>query len=136
MKTNTYRAILAALFVLLSVSYFFPWKLAYGSDSLALTWLGASSTLSHPTIDILSTIFTVAYAASYIGLAFFFRWSRALLLILTILGGLFIALFGISVQSSYEGMLGFFSTIGDGFLIGITFFSDLRVKFSQERNEE
>ncbi len=105
---------------------------AYGNGSIAaLGWLGANSLIEKKTIIALSNGLTVVYACAYIGMIFYKKWDRALLATTALFGGLVVPLYGVSVQSGYEAMLGYFATLDDGMIIALSFFSELRLKFSK-----
>lgn len=129
-----YRISLIFLLSVLLISYFLPWGFAYDNNSIAaLRWLGANALVSEKEIIASSKFITMAYAAAYIGMIFYKRWARMLLLAISLLGGVAISLFGMSVQSGYESMLGYFATLGDGFIIALSFFSELKSKFHKGR---
>lgn len=130
--TTAYRLLLVFLLVLLLTSFFFPWSFVYDNGSIAaLGWLGANALIGERAIIALSNVLTVVYTCAYIGMIFYKKWARALLTTTALLGGLAIPLYGMSVQSGYEAMLGYFATLGDGIVIALSFFSELRLKFSK-----
>jgi len=130
--TTIYRVLLTFLLALLLISFFFPWGFAYRNGSIAaLGWLGVNAMISDDSIIFSSNFLTVAYACIYLGMIFYRRWARTALVAISLLGGIAIPLFGISVQSGYEAMIGYFMTLGDGFIMAISFFSDPREKFSR-----
>lgn len=125
-----YRVIIV-LQVLIQLAWFYiPWGFAYsnGADS-ALLWLGKNAYISDQIIIIISNSVTALYLGAYLGLFFFQGWARHLLLLISLFGGLSIVLYGLSIQSSYESMLGYFMTLGDGFIIALAYFSSLSSKF-------
>lgn len=130
--TTAYRLVLILLLVLLLTSFFLPWGFAYGNGSIAaLGWLGVNSMIGEKAIIVSSNIIMVVYACAYLGMIFYKKWARTLLTTTAFLGGFAIPLYGMSVQSGYEAMLGYFATLGDGFIIAVSFFSELRYKFSK-----
>lgn len=82
---------------------------------------------------MLSVLFSAMYAVIYLGLLFFRAWARIALSVLTVSVGLSLPLFGLSVQSGYEGMIGYFMVLGDGFVVALSFFSALSLKFKKEQ---
>lgn len=127
-----YRILLISLLVILLFSFFFPWGFVYGVESVAaIGWLGVNALMSESAIVYFSNLITIGYATAYLGMIFYKRWARVFMVAISLLGGLAISLFGMSVQSSYESMLGYFATLGDGFIIAISFFSELKSKFSR-----
>lgn len=125
---------LLVLQVTLQMAWFFiPWNFAYGERAgMALSWVGSNSILSETVIIYISNILTALYLIIYIGLFFYQNWARVLLLVISLLGGLCISLYGISVLSSYEGMLGYFITLIDGFLIATAYLTSISSKFKGE----
>ncbi|MBB6066170.1 hypothetical protein [Pseudoxanthomonas broegbernensis] len=87
--------------------------------------------IGEKAIIALSNMLTVVYVCAYLGMILYKKWARALLTTTALLGGLSIPLYGMSVQSGYEAMLGYFATLGDGMVIALSFFSELRLKFSK-----
>jgi len=127
-----YRAALIFLLASLLISFFLPWEFAYSNGSIAaLVWLGKNAMIGDKAIIFCSNFFTIAYVAAYLGMIFYKRWARMTLVAISFLGGLAIPLYGMSVQSGYEALIGYFATLGDGFIIALAFFSGLNSKFSK-----
>ncbi|TWT18313.1 hypothetical protein [Luteimonas wenzhouensis] len=127
-----YRACVVALLIGQLLWFLFPWASLYGEQSVAaLLFYGADSILGEQALNVASHFIFALYLVTYAGMYFFMRWARNFLLVLLLLGGLWIPVNGIAVQSGYEAMLGYFLTLGDGFLIGISFFSRVSQGFSR-----
>lgn len=121
---------IGALLILRLTWFFAPWAFAYPDGTqAALAWLGVNSAINIDMIVALSSIFLLLHLISYIGIILFYRWARFSLLMICILGGMAIPLYGISVQSGYEGMLGYFLVLGDGFILALSYFSGVRTRF-------
>ena len=134
---NFFRSIILLLLVVLLSSFFFSWDWTYGdTNSIAKTWLGAGSILNGALATGLGIALFVAYSLAYTGMFFYARWARALLIGVSIVGGVSISLYGISVESGVEAMLGFFATLGDGFVIGLSYFSRHSARFNGRRINE
>lgn len=117
--------------LLLMIWFFMPWDFAYKNQAdMALTWAGANALLDRETTFVLSNFLTGIYAVAYIGLFFLQRWARILFLILCIFGGFIIPVYGISVQSGIESMLGYFMSLIDGVLIAVLYFTNASKKFN------
>ncbi|MCW8194178.1 hypothetical protein F6455_05220 [Proteobacteria bacterium 005FR1] len=127
-----YRTVLVGLILLQLAWFYIPWGFAYSHGAhAALVWVGANSILDGQTIVLISSVLTFTYVTIYLGLIFFQRWARLLLLFITLGGGLAIPLYGISVESGYEALLGYFLTLGEGLVIGLSFFSSVSRKFAK-----
>lgn len=125
-----YRSIVLGLLVLQASWFFIPWGFAYENGAeAALSWLGANSLISHQVTIIISNIVTAIYIVTYFGLIFFQNWARNSLLLISIIGGVSISLYGLSIQSGYEAMLSYFMTLGDGVIIAISYFTSINLKF-------
>lgn len=79
----------------------------------------------------LGYLIAFAYLVAYLGMFFFVDWARKLFAFLLIAGSALIPIQGLSVQSGLEGMLGYLLTLGDGVVLGLSFFSTVDAKFSQ-----
>ncbi len=97
----------------------------------ALLFYGADSLLDESFLNAISYGLLALYVLTYAGLYFFLRWARGIFLALALLGGLWIPVYGVAVQSGYEAMLGYFLTLGDGFLLGLAFFSKVSQRFAK-----
>ncbi|MEX1033890.1 MAG: hypothetical protein WDZ30_11065 [Cellvibrionaceae bacterium] len=125
-----YRSVIALLIGLSLAWYFFPWGVVYqGGSERSLTWLGTNAWLSDSSIVFISNVTTVLYLLSYLGLFFYQKWARSLLLFLAVVGGLAIPMYGLSVASGYESMLMYFISVGDGFLLAMSYFSVVKDRF-------
>lgn len=130
---SIYRGIISSLLLFQLMWFFLPWDFAYHSGAKeALFWLGANSVIeSSKVIYTYSNVITIIYLASYIGLFFFIPMCRPIFMILVVIGGLTIPLFGFSVESGYEAMLGYFMTIGDGLILCMIYFTPLAECFTK-----
>ncbi len=129
-----YRGILVILLLLQVLWFFTPWGSFYINDSnAALYWLGMNSLIDTHSIIIISNIVTVLYLVAYLGLIFFKKWARTTFIVVSIAGGISISLYGISVQSNYEAMLSYFMSLGDGFIIAISYFTNIDTRFSGKK---
>jgi hypothetical protein len=127
-----YRLVVMFQLILLVLSYFFPWGFAYGNGSdEALQWKGVNSLINLDAIIIYSILISILYAICYVGLLLFQRWARVLLVFISIFGGVAIFFQGISVASNYEGMIGFYASLADGFIIALSFFSEIKQRFNK-----
>ncbi|UNK42110.1 hypothetical protein MNO14_14350 [Luteimonas sp. S4-F44] len=125
-----YRVCLIVLAVGQVIWFFFPWGLLYGENLEAAAYFdGADSAISGDWLKVISEILFVMYMLTYAGLYFFKRWARIILVSLLIFGCVLIYLSGAYVQSGYEAAFGFLLTIGDGFLVGTSFFSSVARDF-------
>ena len=70
------------------------------------------------------------------GLLFFNVWARRVYVVIVFLGGLLIPMYGMSVQSGYENALNYFMTLGDGFIICLSFFTSINQQFIRDINAE
>lgn len=130
-----YRALTIFLISILLIWYLFPWGFAYGNGAvLALAWLGANSVFDREFIVVYSRAVVVIYVLIYAGLLFYVNIARYGLLVFAVLIGVASPFFGISVQSGYEGMLGYFQTLGDGVLIAMSFFTEIKNRFRKIRS--
>lgn len=127
-----YRLFIFSLIFLLLFSFFFPWGFFYRGGSIsALYWLGEDSLVSDRSIIFVSNLLAISYFLIYLGMIFYRNWARIALVAVSLVGGIAIPLYGISVQSGFEAMIGYFITLGDGAVISISFFSSLGSKFSK-----
>jgi hypothetical protein len=125
-----YRGVVVALLLGHLLWFFFPWGILYGEDSVAaLLFYGAGSMLEERILNVASYFLFALYLAAYAGMYFFIRWARGLFLALLLLAGLWISVNGVAVQSGYEAMIGYFLTLGDGFLVAASFFSGVSQRF-------
>lgn len=127
-----YRACVVALLLGQLLWFLFPWESLYGEQSVAaLLFYGADSMLGERALNVISYSIFALYLMAYAGMYFFMRWARRFLLALLLLGGLWIPVNGVAIQSGYEAMLGYFLTLGDGCLVGISFFSGVSQRFAR-----
>lgn len=127
-----YRTCVVVLLLGQVLWFLFPWGSLYSERSVAaLLFHGADSMLGEHALNVASYFILVLYLMAYAGMYFFMRWARWFLLALLLLGGLWIPVYGVAVQSGYEAMLGYFLTLGDGFLVGISFFSGVSQRFAR-----
>lgn len=126
-----YRYIIILLIILQVTWFFVPWGFAYHDGAMeSLVWLGANSLIgSRDFIILYSNAITILYIVSYIGLFFFSAIFRAVFMSLVIGGGLAVPLFGLRVESGYESMLSYFMSIGDGVVLSMIYFSDIKKLF-------
>lgn len=127
---SLYRLCLIVLAVGQVTWFLFPWVLLYGENLEAAAYFdGADSAISGDWLMVVSEIVFMMYMLAYAGLYFFKRWARILLVSLLIFGCVLIYSSGAYVQSGHEAALGFLLTIGDGFLVGTSFFSNVARDF-------
>lgn len=127
-----YRSLVLLLLVLQLVWFFFPWGLGYDSESVsAMYWIGHDSIVSARVATILSYVFGFVYVAACVGLIYFIRLARFAYLVALVLGGAVVLLCGISVQSAYEASLGYFLTLGDGFVLALSYFTSINRNFAK-----
>lgn len=128
-----YRSLVVGLLIVQIVWFLFPWGVTYQNGTIAaLAWFGVGSLVEPRVAIAYSTVLFFAYIGVYLGMFFYLRIARAAFVAVAVLGGLVIPVFGISVQSGYEGALGYFATLGDGLLIGLSYFSESRLRFGNE----
>ncbi|MBB3276142.1 hypothetical protein FHW78_001939 [Pseudoxanthomonas sp. OG2] len=132
-----YRALTVVLLSILLVWFFFPWGFAYvGEAKYALAWLGVNSVVDREVIVAYSNVVVVAYVVLYVGLFFYINVARYGFVLLVMLVGLASPLLGLSVQSGYEAMFGYFQTIGDGMVLAMSFFTGVANRFKEGRNKK
>lgn len=125
-----YRWIIAGVFILQGAWFIASWDFAYhGGAEAALIWVGANALISEQAIIFISLVLTVLYFLAYIGLFFYQSWARLLLVLISLLGGFGIVLYGLSVMSGYEAVIGYFLTLGEGMIIAMAYFSSLSQRF-------
>lgn len=125
-----YRWIIGFILLLEILWIFFPFGLHHrGITEGAFEWIGAGSILPYRISAIVSDLFTVLFFVSYIGLWYLKSWARLLFLILCLVGAVFLPLYGLSVLSGYESMIGYLITLGDGFVLCLSYMSPLRKFF-------
>ncbi len=131
LKEKKYKILILGLLFLQLLWFFVPWGFAYGDGSqVALYLLGANAHFNENFIIFISNLITFLYILTYIGLLFFQNWARYMMVGICFIGGLGIPFYGLSVESAYESAIGYFLTIGDGFIIAISFFSNIANKFT------
>lgn len=125
-----YRRIIGFLLLLEILWIFFPlgWHNREITEG-AFEWMGAGSILPYRISAIVSDLFTVLFFVAYIGLWFLKAWARLLFLILCLVGAVFLPLYGLSVLTGYESMIGYIITLGDGFILCLSYMSPLRKLF-------
>ncbi len=128
-----YKSLILFLILLQLLWFFIPWDFAYPDNSVnALMWLGTNSIIeSHTFIIFYSNTLITLYLIAYIGLLFYNRTAKLLYFILVIGNGLASPLFGISVQSGYESLIGYFLVIGDGMILCMILFTSISQKFEK-----
>jgi hypothetical protein len=133
MKSDTIFRVFVAVLLIGQLLYFiFPWQSLYSEgSSAALLFYGADSVLEESVLGIIGYAILALYVVTYVGLYFFMRWARQVLLALALLGGLWIPMYGVAVQSGYESMVSYLLSLGDGFLIGVAFYSKVGQRFAK-----
>lgn len=131
---SIYKCVILSLILLQLVWFFLPWDFAYRNGANgALFWLGANAFIESPeVISAYSNVVTIIYLITYLGLFFCIAVFRPLFLVLVVIGGLTIPLFGLSVASGYESMLGYFMTLGDGLILCMIYFTEVSRSFAKK----
>jgi hypothetical protein len=70
-------------------------------------------------------VYAVLYVASRIGLIFFKKWARVSFLFIVLLGVTSSPFLGVSVQASFESLLGYVVVLSDGAILALIYFSKL-----------
>ena len=131
-----YRSTILAVLSMQILWFFVPWGFAYDENSLVtLTYLGSNAFVETGVIIWTSNILTIGYIFSYTGMFFFKSWARRLFLSIALIGGIGILLYGLSIASAPEAMLGYFITLGDGFIIALAYFTPNSKKFGDRNNK-
>lgn len=131
-----FRILLIFQLLLLTVFFFVPWGFAYGADAeMALTWQGFNALVDEKAIYFSNQLASILYVVSYVGLFFFKNWARMLLLFVSVVGGVCISLYGVSIQSGFESMISYFMTLIDGALIVMSFLTSVHIRFNGETIE-
>ncbi len=125
-----YKTLVISLIFLQLAWFFMPWGFAYDEHSInAFYWLGYGSFFETETITTMNYFVLTSYTLSCIGLLFFNIWARRAYMLVVILGGLIVPMYGMSVQSGYEDTMAYFMTLGDGIIICLSYFTNLNLRF-------
>ena len=79
--------------------------------------------------DAISYISLVLYIFSAVGMWFYVNWARNLFLILTITSVVLTAIGGVSVATSIDSTLGYLTSLADGALLFMAYFSSISEKY-------
>lgn len=132
---HLYKFVIAFLILLELLWLFLPFSWAYkGGLEDALEWIGSGSILPYRVSMIASDLFTLLLFVAYIGMLYLKHWARRLFLTLCLVGAFLFPLYGLSVLSGYESMIGYLITLGDGFVLCLSYTSPLRKYFVRFRN--
>lgn len=127
-----FRIMIAALLAIQLAWYFIPWGFAYPGDSkLALYWLGKYAMLDVKIIGLWGGLITAMQIIFNFGMFFFKDWARRGFFVVCIISGVVIPFCGISVQSAYEGALGYFIVLGHGVVLSASFSAGVREFFDE-----
>jgi hypothetical protein len=129
---KNYRALVITLLFVEVIYSFTSWGWSYFGGQDALYWVGYGAIL-HRNLDIVITYATSAgFLISYIGLYFLQNWARYLLLVTTMVSVLLAPLYGISVSSGMESMMGYFLAVFSGVVLAMSFYSGVANYFHKE----
>lgn len=124
MTVSLFRLLALMLVVFQLVWFFSPWE-----SHTAPTPRGPEA--ENIGSVLLSVALTVTYLVSYLGICFFQDWARRLLLSVVVLGSISIPIHGLTTQSGLESLTGYLLSLGEGFMLGIAYFSILAHRFSR-----
>jgi len=119
-----FRTLIVAVFVL-HIFWFFSPFLVLSSEDLdaAFTWVGVDALIDNRWVLYISFVFTALYFIAYIGLFFYQKWSRLLLLVLAASGIIVILVSGMSVQTAVGAALGYSLTLLEGSILALSYSS-------------
>ncbi len=132
-----YKTLILVLILIQLLWFFIPWQFAYPDESInALMWLGANSIIESRNFIVIYSVGIVAlYILSYIGLLFYIPTAKTLYCILVLGSGFAGPFLGLSVQSGYESLLGYYITIGDGIVLCMILFTSIALKFNHHNEQ-
>jgi hypothetical protein len=129
-----YKFLIVALLLLQLLWFFLPWGFVYDEVSVrSLEWLGYGALIGREAIVNISNISLVLYIFVSVGLFFYNSWARRMYIVLIVIGGITTPLFGLYVSSGYESAIGYFITLGDGFLLAVCYLTSIASKFNYKK---
>lgn len=127
---HLYRTAVVGLLLANAAWFFIPWIEFYEKNSISvLFFLGKGAIFEDSILWVVNCVIFSLYLCGYAGLFFFSRIARMAFIMVLLLGGLWIAANGIAIQSPYEAVLGYFLTLADGWIIGISFVPGINQRF-------
>src|SRR5690606_29396119 len=135
-NVTMFRCVVVLLILLESIWLLLPWGWSFWGHDYVLSAIGVGSLWKWEVAVVGSYLSSSLFVISYAGILFFLRWGRFLLFASILLAGLMLPFLGVSISSGIQSMVSYVLVLGSGFVLGVSYFSELDEIFSKPTNEE